>query len=239
MILKWGTYAHANTECTVLIEVEPQFDERDKRCSMRRRWTIRGELTGATQAALTTAIADLETAYAQDGLDLLLFLSDGTTPSAHGLVSAQSLGGTRVVKGPSFPKGDGADYVTYRAYEIVVEADFPVTSENLISWTETLSSRGVAGAERWLYLPTLNGPWQRQTVNEQTSTKVIQRGTAVGQFSYPAISPPMWSANEHIDERELDLKMPTRKGPHLTLYEVSWAYHFESMTPLTGTPAVP
>lgn len=61
----------------------------------------------------------------QDGLDLVVYLNDGTTVSAIRLYNIGSLG-TRIVAGPSWTNRDGAEYASYRKLSFSVEAEYPV-----------------------------------------------------------------------------------------------------------------
>lgn len=243
MQLKYRNHEHADDEVGVTMKQETLWSERGRAHATRHTWTIQGQLIGnATQAEITTAIQALEDAYSVDGGDLTLYLSDGTTVSAHRLRSRDTIGGVKIVQRPSFPKGDGAEYAAgcMRTYEIVAQADFPIWSENLLAWHQAFSIRGIAGAEKWVLVPTLNGSWQRQTVNARTPMFVIQKGFAVGQFRYPIPAAPLFSAVfEHGEQRLIDKDDPQRIGTDLTNYRINWQYTFESNTPIIAGSAVP
>jgi hypothetical protein len=205
------------------------------RIGTTERWTMRGMLEGSTVAEITTAIQTLEAAYSTNGRDLILYQSDGTTETAHKILSAQTMGGTRVTKLPSYPSGEGAEYATFRRYEIVVEADYAVWDQNLVAWIETVSYRG-RGGEVWRLMPVLVGPWPRQTLHTNSPYSAVQRGRAVGQFSYPVAPPPLWPLDEHRDAGGGEYSGPRRHGNTFTDYETTWEYTFESNNPLVGFP---
>lgn len=239
MYLKYGSYTHAANEAEIKITRDTNNrDSQGRLVKMTERWQIDGELQAASQSAITTAIDALIAAYSSDNSDLILYLDDGTTESSHTLKRADAISGPRVVQRPSFPTGRGAEYATFRTYSIAVEADFAGDSSvGLVSWMETLEFFG--GGERWAYLETLNGAPQRQTLAQQTTYHVTQRGEAVGLLAYPSVQGPIWPSQEHTDQRRITRSVPDKVGPsRFENWKVSWEYHFESPSQLAGNPAL-
>jgi hypothetical protein len=239
MILKYGNYAHSVGEAAIAISIAARFTEQRVHYANRERWEISGFLQGTSPAALTTAIDALKTAYAQQGQDVGLYLDDGVTPTSHAIQASDTIGGTRVVEGPSFPEGHGGQYATFRSYRIVVEADRPVgdaTGVPLV-WEELLTFSG--GGPRFVFLQTINGLPQRQLVASATPYRATQSGRAVALGVYPSPGIPLWPTAEHVDRRQI-----TRKAPQSSLagaaveYETTWQYSFESELPLVGSPFV-
>jgi hypothetical protein len=177
MILKYGAYAHAANEAELVVTKTAVWSAAEQRQAVRERWTIQGQLHGASPAALTTSIDALLNAYSTDGLDAGLYLDDGVTPTSHIMRSSQSLGGVRVL-GIDFPDSRGAEYATYRSYRIVLEAEFPNAFVALLSWIETVSFEG--GGPRWVLIETRTGPPQQQLVSQATPYRVIQGGRRWG-----------------------------------------------------------
>lgn len=236
MLLKYGTYTHAHHECAIVITRRAQFSPRGHRRFVRETWQIAGWLHGANPAELTGAIAALRTAYAATGVDAGLYLDDGQTPTDHVLLSAQTLGGVRV-RALDFPHGTGAEYSTFRSYQITLEADFPEASPTLWDFAEALTFQGTGGPRR-LFLETLDGVPQLQLVAAQTTYRAVQRGRAVGSSGYPVLALPLWPGEEHLDRRQVTYVAPERHGPDLVHYIITWQYSFESATPLLGLPTV-
>lgn len=236
MLLKYGPYAHSLHECAIVISKRAQFSPRGYRRFVRETWQITGWLQATNPAALTAAIADLRTAYAATGVDAGLYLDDGQTPTDHVLLSSQTLGGVRV-RALDFPHGTGAEYSTFRSYQITLEADFPEASPTLWDFAESLTFLGSGGARR-LFLETLDGVPQMQLVSAQTTYRAVQQGRAVGNTGYPVVALPLWPAEEHRDRRQITYVAPERRGPDLVQYIVTWQYSFESTTPLIGLPTV-
>lgn len=239
MILKYGTYAHALAEAALVIRKQAVFNDAQVIRAVRERWDIDGLLQRADQPALTAAIHELLAAYSVQGQDAALYLDDGTTLTSHWLQSAAAIGGVRVLA-IDCPRGQGAEYSTFRAYHIALAAEFPSLGQDssLVSWDETLNFTG--GGERFILLQTLNGPAQRQLVADQTPYHATQTGRAVGYLAYPLPGLPIWPQAEHVDRRRIVRRAPRRSGPSgqraYTEWEVTWSYEFESDGPLVGDP---
>ncbi|MBS0263891.1 MAG: hypothetical protein JSS02_18275 [Planctomycetes bacterium] len=236
MYVQYGTYAHARNEAAVQIGKQALFSPRGYRRGLRETWRIVGVLQAADPGSLTEALASLRTAYATNGLDLGLYHDDGT-PTDHRIISANTLGGTRVLHS-AFPEGTGAEYSTFRSYSITVEAETPDTTHDVLEFSEVVSFVGTGGP-RLVFLETLAGPPQTQIARQFTTYRARQEGRAVGLTSYPTVPPPVWPAAELVDQRRVSLHTPRRTATSLSEYAVEWAYQFESTTPLTGTPTAP
>ncbi|HWB08398.1 MAG TPA: hypothetical protein VG826_04210 [Pirellulales bacterium] len=206
-------------------------------------WSITGMLT--SQVGLTdinAQIAALMAAYAIHGQDLILYLPDGT-PSASQLLSANSLGGTRVVQAPSFPGGKPAERVGFASYTAKVAAEIPVIEgHTLVDYHESLKFRGGVPVIGWLE-PVVGLPVQ-QLWKQLSTFKVTQEGHATGYDWQPLIGfdvgIPIWPAALLPDKTELDTEAPDRQGiaefAAYKNFKVSWHYEFESLTPLIGNP---
>ena len=242
MYLKYGAYTHANHECSLVVARTPRFNDGGQQVAVVERWEIAGFIQAASQAALTTALSALASAYALNGQDATLLLDDGVTPTHHQIINANTLGGVRVVQAPSFPQGRGAEYSTFRSYTITLEAEIPVSgaSSLLVFFEEALSFKG--GGPRFVHLQTLTGSPQKQIVAASTPFTATQQGRSIGYASYPTIPAPLWPSSEHVDQRDIAYKSPKRSGPtgspQYSEYEVSWSYHFEDASSLTGVPNV-
>jgi hypothetical protein len=231
---RYGNYQHVLNEASLQVSRERLFNDRGQAYALRTRHLIRGELQGASQDDLTTKILALEAAYSVQGGSAGLYQDDGTA-TAHVLNSPSTVGGVRVVRGPSYPEGARGEYSTWRTYEIELEADFPNAGLGILGWSETLVFSG--GGPRFRFLPVINGPPQKQLVNQLTTFHATQEGSAVGRGAYPVPPAPLWPAHEHRDQRSIQYRNPKRTGNTLTSYDVSWRYVFESVTPLAGLPS--
>jgi len=238
MKLRYGNYTHPIGEAGVKIARSAIYNDAGIPFAIRETWTIDGMILANSQAAIGTAIAALEAAYASDGRDVALLFDDGT-PTEHAIANSATLGGVRVVQPPSFPHGVGAEYSTYRTYQIVLDAQV-LNASGLLSFDESISFTG--GGSRVGFVETLQGPPQKQTLVQQTSYRAAQSGRAVGLLGYPIVPNPIWPKDEHTDQRRIDRRAPRRRGGFnsilFTEYEVTWSYTFESAKPLNGLPNI-
>ncbi|HTI51188.1 MAG TPA: hypothetical protein VL475_09560, partial [Planctomycetaceae bacterium] len=178
MILKYGSYAHDQNECAVVIAKRAIFSPRGDRQFVRETWHVTGIKHAASQSALTAALADLRIAYSINGLDVGLYLDDGATLTDHALPSGATLGGVRVTS-LDFPRGDGAEYSTFRTFHLTLEADFPDAAGSLLDYAESLNFEGTGGPRR-VFLDVLEGLPQEQIGTQCTTYRATQQGRAVG-----------------------------------------------------------
>ena len=241
MYLRYGSYTHDAFEARVVITREALRNASDVHYANRERWDISGMLLASDQSGVSTAITNLEAAYATGGYDLELLLPDGVTASSHRLLTANCRGGTRIVQPVSFPDGAGGEYSTFRTYSLSVEGEIPISSsQNAITeWRETIAITGTGGP-RFIPIECRNGPVQMQTVSQQTPVRAVQRGQAIGYLQYPFAPGPIWPSYELVTERQIEFEAPQLKGSGTSRsyqdYGISWSYSFVAPGPLNGLP---
>jgi hypothetical protein len=240
MILGWGNYRHEDGEVAVRIVVTPVRSEGNQYYAYDVRWSLFGHLKAATQAALVTAIAALEAAYSTENKDLVLFQTNGVTAAAS-LLTAGTIGGTRIVSGPTYPE-DGqhdAEFSTFRRYQIEIEARRSTGQAELLAWTESLSFHGTGGPKT-AHAQPLVGPPQKQQLAQQTPIRVVQQGRAIGFTDWPTPPPPQWPNDVREDEIDIKYNEPKRYGPPgsptYVEFEVEWTYPHEGVGPFVGRP---
>lgn len=233
MIFKYGNYTHAINEVALTIEKRALTSNAGQRIGLRSVWKLNGILHAADQQGVTTAVNQLTAAYDIDGQSAGLYLDDGVTATSHVLNNEEVLGGIRV-SSIRFPTSEGAEYSTYRSYEITLEADFPDTQNDLIEFHETINFTG--GGPKFIYLQTLSGLPQKQIIAQSTPFEVIQAGTAAARTGYPTVPVPLWPAAEHIDERVIVYKGPQSTDGLSQTFQVDWTYKFESSAAMSGLP---
>ncbi len=237
MYLKYGTYRHADNEASVVILKEALFGPGGMIRGVRERWTIQGRLHAADQAGLTAAIDALTAAYGVPDRDVAFYTDDDQLTS-HAIATADANGGVRVIVPPSFPEGKGAEYSTFRNYNVVLEAELLDPDATIVNWHETISFSG--GGPQFAYLETIDGTPQKQLLKQFTTFHATQNGEATGAFAYPVPAIPLWPVAEHVDRRQVRFDPPKRSGPPgqptYTEFKVSWTYTFEDAAPLAGLP---
>lgn len=230
---RYGSYWHALGEVTFSsIQRTKIFGPRGQPVVSRVTWQIEGVLLGDDPVDLSARMVQLERAYDKQGQNAgLYFVGGGAT--AHVLTTADAIGGVRSM-GVSYPKGDGAELTTFRSYSVTLEADYP-TSASMVEFQETLSFRGTGGP-KYIFLPVLNGPPEKQMVLQQTTMQATQSGSAVGNISYPPIPAPLWPSDEKTEERQITRISPQNVLGDKRQFGVQWSYAFESIGPLNGLP---
>lgn len=237
MQLKWGTYAFAANSVEVMSKSELVVST--ARIPIGRRTLIecRGDLLADGEAALTLAQQQLEAALAIPYQDLILFQNSGAR-SATLMLNSRTLGGTLVVSGPHFPKGNMGEYATHRSFSFTVEGEFPLASATnaLVSFRERLVYSG--GGPFYVMKRAVNGKPQRQMVYPETEYVVVQTGEAVGYLRRPEPPPSKWP--QWLKQRGTYGEMsPERVG--LQAYKnfgITWEYVHESLVPLIGEPTL-
>lgn len=236
MILKYGSYTHGDGEVTISVSKEKTTAESGEQTGYKEAWTIRGVLHASSVPALTGALSALEQAYSVNGNDLVLYESNGTTPTVHSLHNGNTSSGVRIVK-ISYPVGDNTEYVTSRTYEIDVEAQVIQQNVEFDEWNETITVKG--GGPKFVYLQTLTGPPQKQIVAQSTPYFATQSGSAVGLLGYPRFPQPLFPQHEHLDQRVQARVSPQVQPNTPTKFQIDWTYEYESASPLYGVPGIP
>lgn len=232
MRARYGSYWHERNELAVRIEYRSKFDTFQRRMGEDIRVVIIGRKKADSQAALTTKLNDLFTAYQSDYQSFELFLDDDTTQTNRILINSGTFGGVKVISGPNSLDGDGiwgrrVDYANQAAYAIVLGAQTR-TGSGQYSFRERLLVKGT-GAEKWKYSPQISGDPQRQTMQTNTSFWYIQEGTAVGRTAYIAPNPPLYPSIVHGDMTEFEYESPLDivTGGN-ELYTSRWKYFMEA-----------
>lgn len=241
MRIRYGSYTHRAGTVEATVSQEPVRDEANNCYAIRTRWSLDITVCGADSTSVTKidqTLRQIEAAYSQDGLDLAWILPTGKA-SVHALRSADCIGGTKVVSRPSYPKGSGAEFATYRTVRVVVQGDVAVAADdlrsNLISFSETVQTGG--GGPKIGYLQTRVGLPVAQLLSRNTVYTARQSGRASGLYGYPLIPSPIWPTFL-VARPEVSRESPRRDGDDYVGYQVSWTYQYQSAYPLSGRPNV-
>ena len=240
MIFAYGSTAFPEGSVDLSIVRAPIEGEQGVRRGTKITWNLSGQIEAADQASLTTAIQALEAAFDTNGRDAILYLPDGVTPTAHQLLNAGSSTGVKVVKLPSYPTGQGAEYSTFRTWTAVLEAEYEDENpdQDEVSFVETVSTIGTGGPAFVIRQGVRRA--HKQQLFDKTPVRATQSGSATGKTRYPAPPPPIWPSAEKVEQRQVTRKTPKRGGtpgqPTYTDWEINWTYTFESTDPLTNDP---
>ena len=230
MFIQYGNYRHAGAEGSFVLSRDFSVGDSGFINGVTERWVITGRLEAPDRAQLTTELIALETAYSVNGLDLIFLDVDGVTPTAHNLISANSITGTRITNF-SYADSRNAEYSTFRHYSITVEADFNLspfgfplaeTFQDSLTFTST-------GGPRFVVRTTLNGPPVRQQVAAFTPVQAVQTGSSTGRFSQPNPATPIYPIDEQVDRRQVTRTQSRSEGR--TSFTTNWTYTYLAIQP--------
>ncbi len=237
MHLVYGTYEHADNECSITIDRQSVMNEAGQQYALDHTWTINGIIQADDTDEVILAYSLMEIAYSRWYQNLVFYTDDGTR--AHSLLNAGSLTGVRIMKPPYYPKGEGAELSTFRSYSIVATCRYPAigATNPLKSFTEILQMSG--GGPRRAVVECVNLPPQEQVLQLYTAYRAVQAGQAVGMYAYPPVQPPIFPGKQVV----LDVVpggaqygSPKLLNGIYVDWPVSWHYEYISATPLVGLP---
>jgi hypothetical protein len=232
MILKWGSYAHSQNEVGIRITKRSIFDTFHRRMGEVEDWHILGAIHADSQAAITSALSGLETAYNTSHQDLKLFLSDGTTETQHVLLNDDCFGGTNCT---GFGYIDGpwkmrCEYANRRTFWASVRGERRVGTGQY-AWKESVTIKGTGG-QKWRYMPRLIGVPLAQILQTDTPFYYVQEGMAIGRETYIAPPGPLYPGIEHEEMREIRYFTPKdmRIDYKNEMFTTTWRYFMEATT---------
>lgn len=232
MILQYGGYTHADAECIVDMDIQATYNELGNVCGYAEQWSITAIVQAATADLVTTAYEAMRTAYSTNGLDMVLYDSDGSTVR-HAMRNNGSRKGLQITQF-GYPKGEGAEGSTFRTVSITARTEYE-RDLGLYSRSERYEFSG--GGPQFVVHATLIGPPIKQQIRQQTPYRCIQSGSAIGLGAYPSFPPPAFPDDEHTEMRQTAKESPREIGPRGNrMYPISWSYFFESANPMFGSP---
>lgn len=236
MFFRYGTYTFAVGEPGVVIDRMPVKNSAQRTLAVKEQWTIDAlvKAAAATASSVSSSVAAIEAAFADDGKDFGLLLPDGSK-STNWVLNADCLGGTRVIQAPSYPRGGAGEYVGFRTVRIVVEGIVLASDADaqLVSFRESVKRKG--GGPRSGHIECLTGFPVKQTKRQHTVYYVTQTGEAVGYRHRPRIPVPLWPA-ALVEAGDIEDTGNERIGDNYYNFGARWSYMFESGNPLQGLP---
>lgn len=244
MRLDYGSYQHISNATSFTVTHQGIRGPRGQVFKYKTRYVIRGRVEGSSQSAISTAIANLETAYKTPNQDLI-FRDDAGNATAHQIIAASTIGGVvtpAITWIPALPgqHGSGSQFVNRRDFVIVVEAEFSagtVPFGGIIMWRESLSAVG-DGGEEFAIVESFTGTPIKQVVMEETRGLLIQVGSAVGFDAYPLPPTPIFPFANHSKQSSFTQVTPTQYQNDNNMFEIRWRYVMEDVTAMAGTPTI-
>lgn len=242
MKVQLGSYTFQVNEASLSINKRGLIGDNGLVYAWEHNWNISGRIIRDTVAELGTAIEELEVAVQVIDSDCRVLFDDGSA-TVHNIPYLRTLNGIRAIIPPSYPTSEGAEYVTYRTFNMTIQAEVgftpaggsQATTIGLTHWQESVSISG--GHPLDVNLICLNAPPVRQRVSPQVPWVGVQSGRAIGLLGYPA-RPANIFAGAAVDGDLREFSTPDENNAGVTQqasnYPVSWTYRVSSPDPLTG-----
>lgn len=245
MYAKYGNYRFDDDSVALNYTCAAKLDSGGVPYAYMPRYKLRGEVriddTGTVagnQAAMTTKLRELEAAFSQQFKDFGFYDNSGRL-TAHRLLNSETLGGVKVLTRIEYPDSTGAEYSTYRTFEVTLGGDVAITASNpntIVNWAEVVEYQGTGGPRR-VWTEFVEGDPQNDIVCQRTTIKCVQRGTARAIGAYPRPTPLYPLEVEHEDLRIWSPGTPEFMGNGVNAYyPASWAYFFEFANPQFQNP---
>lgn len=244
--LKWGSaFTFPENGTWFNITRQEMKGQTGQRIGWRERWQIFGRFKEDSSAAFTTTLQGFETAVRTNYQDLIFYTDAGTTQSAHKLLNANTLNGTRIVGRhypftlPGLPQstGAGVEYASWRSFEATVEAEVYDPESTLIVFHQTIRQLSGGGID-FEVVEALTGFPQTQQTAQFTAVIVEQVGMAVGLDSWPAPASPLFPGYLKPRPQQVEYGEPLNFGIVRNInYPTRWHYRFEA--PPGAIAAVP
>lgn len=234
MILKIGTTPLDQNEVNVRrVEKGGILGPRGTFLGSRERWLVQGKVRADSQAALKTKVDDRKTLFspANYDRDVEFFFNNGSSSSGDKLVASGSANGvviSPVVWGePQF--SPMTEWVAYRTYSFTIEAEYPLNSNTIISYVETVELIG-DGSPDYVVLEFLTEVPVAQFTKATTKVAFRQWGRAVGLLDYPTYPIPVGTPKPHGGIR-LGKQAALQVGRKVSRgFGITWSYYGEGPT---------
>lgn len=236
MILKIGTHPLPNRKAWIAVSKRERRSRIGRRMFYATHITCGGDLLqkDADTDALTTQMQALDAACTSDK-DIVLYKSDGTTPTYHRYLTADTIDGIRLVnfqwlKGSpevGGARGSGTQYHVRRSWMAEFYGEFLNNESNIIEWQERLSIIGDGGPV-FISKCAQTGPVQFQQTQLFSPILIVQTGSGVGMLSRPLPPDPIAPLSVHHEKTRIEPFTP-RFGVHRnTGFGIRWTFFMES-----------
>lgn len=239
MYFQYGNYRHESGECQV-DKPNPQnvYSDDGQLTAIKVRLTIKGRKHAATPGALTSALQEMEAAYAVNGQDAVL-REDSGTATAIKIISANTTRGVRVVQPPAYTNDTPASYTTFVDYTIILEAEITaLDSTSNFNYRESVVFNPPAIAttnQEFVFRHPLEGQVQRQA-SDIITFQCRQSGSVSSNLFWLQPQMPMYPGACHWKQSSVSYDVQNSKGA--IVYVTTWDYAFESDSPLSGYPSL-
>lgn len=218
-------YTHDTAEVEFTSSKQTLYDDAERIIGWLERWNLTGHILEDTPANISATQTALRNAYCNPaGVSYAgLYISAGV-PTDHYWLAQNTMSGIKVVTPPGYPNGTRIEFVNDRTYVVSLEAELiNPNAKNVIAWTETLSQQG-GGGQRVVAIETRYDLPVIQRTSRYSPIRLIQQGSAMGRFSYPAVPGPYLPEYTNDAETVISRMAPRLRGNRYERFEVQWSY---------------
>lgn len=191
---------------------------------------VTGKIRAATQSELHQQIGAFEAAFRQSYVDQVGLFFDSGAPTHHVIQTRATLDGIKLIDGPSYPQGTGAEYSVFRTVSFSLQAEIKNTSLNMINFQESLTITGGTRPSAWL-IPADEQIWPIRQRLPRVPYVITQSGSAETYsiaFSFPDF------LGEEPDEISKTNSGPEYSGGKLATRRWQWSYRWSTIQNPTG-----
>lgn len=241
MFVQIGNYRHGINEAGLSISHQVRETAAGLPYLVDVQWGVEGKLRNRSgnPRLLDREMERLEQAYSQRGMDISLLHNDGRR-SHHTMRNSDTIGGIRATF-LAYPTTRGAEYCTYRSYQVTLNAVMRVANAPLyIAFEEQINISG--GGARYGVKEVNEGPGTRQRLRTHAKCVATQSGRITMLGRYPEAPPPIWPYASDSDYPDVSKMPPVVRGRAtdgtLSIAECTIQYTYTYSWPyrLFGTP---
>lgn len=138
---------------------------------------VTGKLRADTVSELEAMIFELEAALAAGSYLAAGLYHENNNPTAHVMRTAATLDGIKLIDGPNYPVGQGAEYSVFRTVQFSIQAEIKNQNIDLVQFTESISINGGTRPSAWL-IPADERIWPIRQRLPRVPYVITQSGTA-------------------------------------------------------------
>jgi len=241
VILKANSFSHRVNECGVVIRRAAELDGSGAAWAWRETWDISARILNLSgnPKDIDSVVLGVEETYKSQLNSISLAHDDGTA-SAHTILAANTIGGIRVTAPPSFTNNKNGEGVTYRTYQVSIEALIPKRTGELLVYDLREKVDYRLGGVRYGFLEPNEGLPTKQMLVESAPWYATQSGVITGINEFLPLPDPIWPGDLLSPGTE-SRENPRKVGISPTgywLYPVTYRFDFGSVAALIGNPTV-
>jgi hypothetical protein len=185
---------------------------------------ITGRLRADTTSALDAMLNNFEGVFNANGVSQVgLFFDDGS-PTQHVIQNAATADGIKLIAGPNYPEGRGAEYALYRTVQFTLQAEVRNLSVDLVTFQETISISGGTRPSTWLLPADGNPPIRQRLV--RVPYVVTQQGNAETYSPVFAWPNPLGEEPDEIQQTNVG---PQFSEGGLAVNRWQWSYRWTTL----------